>query len=204
MGFIFPTIIDRSNFEHTELTEISKQLLREAIINAIIHRDYSIDGAQILINVTPKEIIIKSPGAPIVPIEKLQTFTAPSVSRNPKLADVFYDMNFIERRGFGMEEIKKYKPKPSYSFDGVNTVLSITRNIMLSKGDLKLIIDRLNDDEKKAYEYIVSKTRVSKSIYATYAKIDEKKAQRTLKKLVDLGLVTMEGKGKATEYIIAK
>ena len=38
---------------------------------------------------------------------------------------------------FGMEEIKKYKPKPSYSFDGVNTVLSITRNIMLSKGDLK-------------------------------------------------------------------
>lgn len=204
LGFIFPTIIDRSNFEHTELTEISKQLLREAIINAIIHRDYSIDGAQILINITPKEIIIKSPGAPIVPIEKLQTFTAPSVSRNPKLADVFYDMNFIERRGFGMEEIKKYKPKPSYSFDGVNTVLSITRNIMLSKGDLKLIIDRLNDDEKKAYEYIVSKTRVSKSIYAIYAKIDEKKAQRTLKKLVDLGLVTMEGKGKATEYIIAK
>ena len=156
-----------------------------------------------LINVTPKEIIIKSPGAPIVPIEKLQTFTAPSVSRNPKLADVFYDMNFIERRGFGMEEIKKYKPKPSYSFDGVNTVLSITRNIMLSKENLRLIIDRLNDDDKKAYEYITIKNSVSKAIYATYAKIDEKKAQRTLKKLVELGLVTMEGKGKATEYIIA-
>lgn len=204
LGFVFPTIIDRSRFEHSELTEISKQLLREAIINAIIHRDYSIFGAQILINVTPTEIVIKSPGAPIVPIEKLQSFTAPSVSRNPKLADVFYDMNYIERRGFGMEEIQKYKPKPTYFFDGVNTVLTIKRNKILSNEDIKLIIDSLEEEEKKAYEYLRREGRTSKSHYATYSQIDEKKAQRTLKKLVDKDLATMEGKGKATVYVIVK
>ncbi|GHV21515.1 hypothetical protein FACS1894174_05030 [Bacteroidia bacterium] len=202
LGYVFPTIIDRSHFKHTELTEISRQLLREAIINAIVHRDYAIDGAQILINITPKEIIIKSPGAPIVPMEKLQNFTAPTVSRNPKLADVFYNMNYIERRGLGMEEIQKYKPKPLYSFDGVNTVLSITRNIIFSKEDIRLIIESLKEDEKKAYEYLLEKGRTTKSNYREHSNIDDKKAQRILRKLVEVGLVQIEGKGKATEYVV--
>ena len=203
LGFVFPKAIDRSHFAHTELTEISKQLLREAIINAIVHRDYTIDGAQILINITPKEIIIKSPGAPIVPLEKLQNFTAPTVSRNPKLADVFYNMKYIERRGLGMEEIQKYKPKPIYSFDEVNTVLSIIRNIILSKEDIRQIIESLKEEEKKAYDYIRTEAKTTKSNYATYAQIDDKKAQRILKKLVDAGLVQVEGKAKATEYVVA-
>ena len=203
LGYVFPTSVgDRIHVERTEYTEISTQLL-EAIHNAIVHRDYSIDGAQILINITPKEIIIKSPGAPIVPLEKLQNFTAPTVSRNPKLADVFYNMKYIERRGFGMEKLQKYIPKPIYSFDGVNTVLSITRNIILSKENIRQTIDSLKEDEKKAYEYLRRKTKASKSEYAVNASIDDKKAQRILKKLVDAGLVKTEGKAKATEYVVA-
>ncbi|MCL2682314.1 MAG: hypothetical protein FWE63_02355 [Bacteroidales bacterium] len=203
LGFVFPTIIDRSHFERKELAELSKQLLREAIINAIVHRDYTIEGAQILIHITPKEIVIKSPGEPIVPLEKLQNFTAPTVSRNPKIADVFYNMKFIERRGFGMEEIQKYKPKPIYSFDGVYTVLSITRNVVLSKEDIKNILEGLKPDERKAYEYLVEKGKTSKSEYREYVIVDDKKAQRILKKLVETGLARTEGKGKATEYVLS-
>ena len=202
LGFVFPTAIDRSHFAHTKLTEISKELLREAIINAIVHRDYTIAGAQILINITPKEIIIKSPGEPIVPLKKMQNFTAPTVSRNPKLADVFYSMDYIERRGFGMEEIQKYKPTPIYSFDGVNTVLSITRNVILSKEHIRQIVENLKEEEKKAYEYLRKEGKTSKSKYATYAQIDDKKAQRLLKELVKAGLVRTEGKAKAIEYVI--
>ena len=202
LGFVFPTALDRSHFAHTELTEISIQLLRESIINAIVHRNYEIAGAQILINITPKKIEIKSPGAPIVPLEKLQNFTAPTVSRNPKLADVFYNMKYIEHRGFGMEEIQKYKPTPIYMFDGVNTVLTITRNIVLPKEDIRQIVERLKEEEEKAYYYLARKGRTSKSDYAAYAKIDDKKAQRILKKLVDVGLIQTEGKAKATEYVI--
>ena len=201
LRYVFPKSIVRSQFEHTEQTEISRQLL-EAITNAIVHRDYEISGAQILINITPKEIIIKSPGLPIVPLEKLQNFTAPTVSRNPKLADVFYNMRYIERRGFGMESLQKYKPKPIYSFDGVNTVLSITRNVILSKENIKQITDSLKEEEKKAYEYLRRESRTSKSKYAEYAQIDDKKVQRIFKKLVEVGLVITEGKAKATEYVI--
>ena len=202
LRYVFPKSIDRTHFEHTEQTEFSRQLL-EAITNAIVHRDYTNDGAQILITITPKEIIIKSPGEPIVPLKKLQNFTAPTVSRNSKLADVFYNMKYIERRGFGMEELQKYKPKPIYSFDGTYTVLTITRNILLSKQDVRQMIESLKEDEKKAYDYIKEKTRTSKSDYANHAGIDDKKAQRILKKLVDVRLVQTKGKAKATEYVIA-
>ena len=202
LGFVFPKAIDRSHFAHSEIMELSKQLLREVIINSIVHRDYTIDGAQILIKITPKEIVIMSPGAPIVPFEKLQNFTAPTVSRNSKLADVFYDMDYIERRGFGMEEIQKYKPKPIYSFDGVNTVLTITRNIILSKEGIRQVVENLKKEEKEAYEYLRSEARTTKSDYATYAQIDDKKSQRILKKLVGVGLVQTKGKAKATEYIL--
>ena len=200
---LFLTIVDRSNFRHIDLTEDFKKLLREAIINAIVHRDYTIGGAQILINITPKEIIIKSPGAPIVPLKKLQDFTAPTVSRNPKLADVLYDMQYVERRGIGMEEIKKYKPKPIYDFDGVYTVLTITRNIIPSKEEIQSLIKNLKGKEKEAYEYLTRETRTSKSDYAAYAKVNDKEAQRILKKLVDVGLVRTEGKAKATKYVVA-
>jgi len=200
---VFLTIVDRSHFRHTDLTEDFKKILREAIINAIVHRDYTIEGAQILINITRKEIIIKSPGAPIVPLEKLQNFTAPTVSRNPKLADVLYNMQYIERRGIGMEEFQKYKPKPVYSFDDVNTVLTITRNLILSKEDIRQIIENLKEEEKKAYDYLRKVAKTSKSEYAKHAQIDDKKAQRIFKKLVDVGLVQAEGKAKATEYVIA-
>jgi len=203
LSFVFPKSMDRKgSFERKEKTEAPRFLL-EAIINAIVHRDYTIEGAQILINITPKEIIIKSPGAPIIPFEKLQNFTAPTVSRNPKLADVFYNMGYIERRGFGMEQIKKYKPKPIYSFDSVNTVLTITRNKLLSKEDVRQIIENLKEDERKAYDYIKRETRTTKSDYAAYARIDDKKAQRILKKLVEVRLVETVGKAKATEYVIA-
>jgi ATP-dependent DNA helicase RecG len=48
LNYVFPKAIDRSHFEHAELMEISLRLLRESIINAIVHRDYSIEGAHTL------------------------------------------------------------------------------------------------------------------------------------------------------------
>lgn len=201
LSYIFPTTLDRSRFEHKELTEISLQMLREAIINAIVHRDYSIQEAQILINITPKEIIIKSPGLPIVELSKLQNFTAPTVSRNPKLADVFYNMNYIERRGFGMEEIQKYRPTPKYNIDEVYTKLSIVRNIILTINNMNKIIETLKGTEREGYNLMRELKRINTPDFAARLNIDEKKAQRTLKTLKDVGLIASEGKTKSIVYV---
>ena len=204
LGFIFPTIIDRSNFTRKDLTELSKHLLREAIINAIVHRDYTIEGAQILIHITPKEILIKSPGMPIVPMEKLQTFTAPTVSRNPKIADVFLNMKFIERRGMGMEEIQKYRPKPVYDFDSVNTVLTIKRNTIVTKDDLteeKLVELGLNQRQINAVFYMKEEGQITNAKYQEINSISKRTATNDLSDLVQKhGFVRNIGVGAGSYY----
>ena len=205
LGFVFPKSLDRSRFEHREITEISIQLLREVIINAIVHRDYSIAEAQILIEVTPRTIVVKSPGKPIVAIEKLQNFTAPTVSRNPKLADVYYNMKYIERRGIGMEEIKKYNPKPVYSVDEVYTVLTISRIKTFWEDEKSNLINKITEKEKAVFSLIKeSDIGLGRAEIVERLKIDYKTVQRALKKLSDAELIVSEGQSKATKYYFNK
>ena len=47
-------------------------------MNAIVHRDYTIEGARIMVDIDDEKIVVSSPGIPLSPIEKLNNFTAPS------------------------------------------------------------------------------------------------------------------------------
>ncbi len=87
---VLPASIDRSKFKAKQVPAFPPEVVREAIINAIIHRDYALDGAKVQIEIKPDRIIIKSPGAPASPvtIASLQNFTATSWSRNKKLSDL--------------------------------------------------------------------------------------------------------------------
>ena len=64
---VIPESFDRSKFASGKVPFFPPDVIREAIINAIIHRDYSIDGAKVQLEITPDKIVIKSPGAPIPP-----------------------------------------------------------------------------------------------------------------------------------------
>ena len=117
------------------------------------------------------------------------------------IADVYYNMNYIERRGLGMEEIKKYKPKPIYSIDEVYTVLTITRTVVLSQGEKQRLIDGLSDKERFIYNCLID-NKLGKNEIAEKMNIEDKTVQRILKKLNDVGLIAVEGKARATKYYI--
>ena len=117
------------------------------------------------------------------------------------IADVYYNMNYIERRGLGMEEIKKYKPKPIYSIDEVYTVLTITRTVVLSQGEKQRLIDGLSDKERFIYNCLID-NKLGKNEVAEKMNIEDKTVQRILKKLNDVGLIAVEGKARATKYYI--
>jgi ATP-dependent DNA helicase RecG len=100
------------------------EVLREAVINAIVHRDYSIEGSKNTINIDDDAIVIKSPGSPpsTITLEQLNTFKAPSYSRNPVISLVFNKMGYVEETGLGMASLKslneKYGlPLPEYIYE---------------------------------------------------------------------------------------
>ena len=81
---------------------IPEEVLREALVNAVIHRDYAIAGSQVMLEVFDDRIVVTSPGAlpNHMTVEQAQTGGAPR-SRNEMMANAMVVRGLMERRGRG-------------------------------------------------------------------------------------------------------
>lgn len=90
-----------------EYPEYPERAVQEAIVNALIHRDYSVVGSEVHIDIYDDRLEIFSPGgmADLTFIQDLNPLNVSSVRRNPILADLFARMDLMERRGSGLRKI---------------------------------------------------------------------------------------------------
>lgn len=206
---VIPESFDRSSFTREKIPFFPPVVIREAIVNAIVHRDYTIDGAKIQLEIFPDKIVVKSPGLPIYPnsLEKMQSFSARSYSRNKKLTLIFNRMGLMEEAEFGMDTYKtmreKYKlPLPIITFEEPNLIVTFPRNPEAMRSVSDKVLSELNNEELEGYDFIKVKGNVTKNEYAKHFNFSDKKAQRHLMKLKELGFVALEGKGRASIYKI--
>jgi len=203
-----PNVIKRAGMKRTEGSVIPFELLREPIINALVHRDYDIRGAKCQLIISPDNIQVMSPGAPPSPITlaQMRSFTAPMLSRNPQLHYVFSQMGLAEERGLGMKTLKSVPqifglPMPKYNLDEPYLVLHVFGNAESVAATVEpSALDTLNDDERKGWEYLTSRLITTAPEYAAALGFDERKTQRQLRNLMELGLVRRIGQGRASRY----
>ena len=90
-----------------ELPEYVERSYHEALVNAIAHRDYLVNGSEVHIDIYDDRIEIYSPGG--MPdgsvIQDRDPTTVPSTRRNPVIADVFNRLGYMERKGSGFAKI---------------------------------------------------------------------------------------------------
>lgn len=192
---------DRSNAQRKTVYDYPEVVIREAIMNAIVHRDYDIQGAPIYLEVNDDAIIVKSPGYPVAPIklEQIQKFNAPSLSRNPKIMYVFDQMDLVEQRGLGFETIKdlpsKYNlPLPIITYEDPYLIFSFPRTIQSVKNvSTDEAINELSAPQLKGYEWLRSVEEASTREYSAEFDIGYKTAQRHLAKMKELGLIEDNG-----------
>lgn len=204
-----PNVITRTAMKRRERANALMQLLRESIVNALVHRNYEIPGAKIQLLLSPHSIQVKSPGGPVSPItmEQMKTFKAPMLSRNPQLHYVFTRMGLAEERGFGMATLGSLPeslglPLPQYNFNAPYLVLELYSSPDDAVATLApAVLDSLNAEERDGWKFIASKPAITTPDYAEALGFDQKKAQRHLVKFVTLGLLRREGKGRATRYV---
>lgn len=207
-----PTVIDRSRMTRAERFALPFELVREAVVNALVHRDYDLTGATCHLVVTVDSVTVRSPGAPLLPItvEQMQSFTAPMYNRNPKLQFAFGGTKLVEGRGFGMRTLgeaatKHGLPVPKYSFGGHYLNLTIYRHAQAAVNTLNpSLLEALNEDERKSWGYLATKTSVTRKEFAEHMGFDARKAQRHLKHFVSLGLLQKVGASSSTEYEVRK
>ena len=196
--------INREQAQRERKYDFPLLVFREALINAIVHRDYDIEGAPIYFTITDDEITIKSPGEPVPPLtlDDIRTLNAHSLSRNPKIMYIFDQLRLVEQRGLGFQTIKelpeKYDlPLPQITYEAPYICLKFPRSIDAITGPEGT---DLNAEELKGLDWIRLNGPVSKKAYAEQFGFNEKKAQRQLVSLKEAGVITQRGGGRSIKY----
>jgi len=203
-----PNPIGRTDAQRTEAYGAFYEMVREGVVNALVHRDYDITGAKCHLIVTPDAVIIKSPGAPVDPItlEQLQSFNAPLLSRNPMLHYIFAKMALAEERGLGLKSMKARAtenglPLPKYGWEEPYLVLTLYRNVEgATRGLGQVVVNQLSAEEREGWAFLSQRAGTTQSEYAYKMGVTARTAQRHLTHFVNLGLLRRIGRGPATEY----
>ena len=208
-----PDPIDRSNAERVRLLDPFFEMVREAVVNAIIHRDYGIPGANCHVRASPDSVRIMSPGLPVEPItlQQMQALDAPMLSRNPALHYVFSQMRLAEERGLGLSSLRRRAgeaglPLPRYRWESPYLVLTIYRNAEALALELRgaAIMEELNAAAVAAWRTAALGETITTRELTERTGFDERKAQRALKSLVEARLLRAIGNGRATRYAVPR
>ena len=209
LATVLPSTIDRSRMERKEQVDLPFEMIREAVVNALIHRDYNIEGQKCQLLIDSNTITVKSPGGPIPPITlaQMQSFSAPMKSRNPVLHYVFARMGMAEEQGFGLEKSLKGQaellglPLPTFGMEGDYLVLNIPRNRKAALARLdEGVLRGLSKAERAGWEWLATRQSVSSAEYMEALGVPSRTALNHLKHFASLGLIRKVGSGPATRY----
>ena len=172
--------------------------LREAIVNALIHRDYQ-SFSQIQIRVYPDKMSIMNAGClpPEVPLESLKTEHL-SKPRNKLLAETFYYAGFIEAWGHGTLKIvetcvEQGLPEPVFKMEHhIMTVIFYMNK--WNKENLRKL--DLNERQIRAVIYVKKNNKIDNKQYTELNETSRQTATRDLAELVEKKIFISEGKGK--------
>jgi ATP-dependent DNA helicase RecG len=98
---------EKAPMERVDKPGYSERAALEALVNALIHRDWLIQGAEVNINIYDDRLEISSPGGMYngKTIQEQNIYEMESERRNPVIADLFHRMKYMERRGSGLKKI---------------------------------------------------------------------------------------------------
>jgi ATP-dependent DNA helicase RecG len=181
------------------------EALREAVINALIHRDY-LSPAEIQIKIYDDKIWIWNPGKlpAQIKLEDLKKEHS-SYPRNPLIANVFYLAGFIERWGSGTKRVvelcKEYGlPEPEYKEEFGGFSVYFYKDIYTEENLRKM---GLNERQIKSVIYVKEKGKITNKEYQELNKTTKKTASRDLSDLVEKGILEQIGEtGKGTHYTL--
>ncbi len=184
--------------ERNDKRDYPVEAIRETLLNCIIHREYSLSGST-LIHIFDDRMEFISLGGLVKGIEYDDMMLGVSLSRNKKIASVFYRLQLIEAYGTGISKIMR-----SYNGEAEKPIIEVTANAFkitlpnakMLKGvaideDKVDVILKLFDSKKQ-----ITRNDVEKCLNVSYAT-----AARVLAKMVESKLIMRVGNTRNTKYV---
>lgn len=191
--------------ERIEKPDYPEEALREALLNAIVHRDYSFSGS-IIINVNDKQMEFISIGGLIFGLSPEDIRSGISQPRNKKLAEVFHRLHLIESYGTGIRKI----------FSLYAQCLEQPR-IEVTQNTFKMILPNMNAQTatttktltaplnitwqmEKVLAFIKQNGKITESQVQQLLNLKRTRSYTLMKQMVDAGLVAVIGRGANKYY----
>ncbi len=187
---------------------------REAVANALIHRDYHRLGA-VHVRLENDSLVISNPGGLMDGVTLANLLTTEPRPRNPALADAMKRIGVVERSGRGVDTIYRGllrfgRPSPDYGRTDAN---SVVLRLLTNEADLsflKLVVEEENRrngslqvDSLIALAALRELKRLTADELAGRIQRDTVIAKRTLESLVEAGLVEAHGAARGRSYTLS-
>lgn len=196
-------IISYEGIYRVETYEYPKEAVREALHNAVAHKDYA-GAPPIQISVYKDRIMIWNYGQ--LPenwtMERLTTSKHPSMPYNPDIANAFFRIGYIEAWGRGFSKMTNIclsagLPTPLYYYD-MSGYWVVFRKDIYNAEHLQTL--GLNERQIKAVLYVKDKGKITNSEYQHINKTSARTAVRDLELLVNSGVLKRKGERKGAFY----
>lgn len=200
-----------NGFTREETTEYPLAVVREAMVNAIAHRDYSIRGEGIRLLIYGDRMEIYSPGR-LPGHVTLDNLKDERYSRNEAIVAVLSDLGYIERLGYGIDRMiatmqEAELPEPIFEETAAGfrvTLYSQSEEIVSAVPESEQWAHGfLNDRQERALAHIRQYGKITNSDYqALSPDVSAETIRRDLADLVDKNLLIRIGSKRATYYIL--
>jgi ATP-dependent DNA helicase RecG len=206
------SVVRLMGLTHQEALEYPFEAVRELLVNAIAHRDYSLQGDCIHLHIFSDRLEVHSPGELPGPVT-LDNLLEARYSRNAVIVQALADLGFVERLGYGLDRVvtvMRQNTLPPPLFEEVAGSFRVTLYGPAITPPAAPLPDlsayrglNLNPRQQMALGYIAQHRRITNSEYqALCPDVHSETLRRDLADLVSRGVLIKVGDKKATYYIL--
>ena len=199
-----------SGLLHAEVTEYPLAVVREAIVNAVAHRDYAIRGDDVRVLMFSDRMEIYSPGR-LPGHVTLDNLLTERFSRNEAIVQGLSDLGFVERLGYGIDRIFAAMGEAGLPAPVFEETVAGFRVTLIGRGDDLVSPEpaprwanrRLDPRQERALAYLAEHGSITNREFRDLIPdLSDETVRRLLADLVDQGLLLKVGERKATYYIL--
>lgn len=188
---------------------------REAVANALVHRDYHRLGA-VHVRLDDFGLTVSNPGGLVEGVTLHNLLTTEPRPRNPALADAMKRIGIVERSGRGVDKIYRGmlrfgRPEPDYNRTDNNNVVLQLATVDADEVFLQMVVEQENRQDGTSFPIdsliVLAALREQKRLgtddLASHIHRDTAQARRTLERLVEGGLVQPHGNTRNRSYTLS-
>ncbi len=198
--------------ERQDWTQFPPGAVREALVNAVAHRDYSVRGEGIRLSLFSDRLEVYSPGR-LPGHVTVENIVEERFSRNESLVQVLADYGLIERLGYGIDRMLRQMaaaglPPPGFRETAAGFLVTLTgqpiEELSVEGLDTREWVRMgLNERQIAALLFVIDQRRITnRDLQEQFAEVSAETIRRDLADLVERGLLLKIGDKRATYYIL--